>query len=133
MDRRQFLKFSGFITVSVAGAGAGLAGCGGSSTPAPFSSDLPLASGAWKFPQSVASGDPRPDSIMLWTRAVLSSADSVAAAAGADVSIRLQVTAADNSASLGGNTALTGAALVDTNLPLQAQFDNTVRHKVTGL
>jgi alkaline phosphatase D len=131
MDRRQFLKFSGFVTVSV--ATSGLAGCGGSSS-APQGPQLPAAAGAWKFPQSVASGDPRADSIMLWTRAVPAAADSVAAApSGADASIRLIVTAADNSAALGSNAALSGAAVVDTTLPVQAQFDNTVRHKVTGL
>jgi alkaline phosphatase D len=133
MDRRQFLKFSGFVTVSV--ATTGLAGCGGSSNSgATDGPQLPAASGAWKFPQSVASGDPRPDSIMLWTRAVPSAADNVAAAApGNDVAIRLIVTAADNAASMGSNKALSGATVVDTTLPLQAQFDNTVRHKVTGL
>jgi len=132
MDRRQFLKLSGFVTVSV--ATSGLAGCGGSSSSAPAGTNLPAASGAWKFPQSVASGDPRPDSIMLWTRAVPAAADSVAAAAaGNDVAIRLVMTAADNSASLGSNKALSGDTVVDTTLPLQAQYDNTVRHKVTGL
>ncbi|MBA5607974.1 alkaline phosphatase D family protein [Duganella sp. FT3S] len=131
MDRRQFLKFSGFITVSV--ASTGLVGCGGSSSPA--AANLPAATGAgWKFPQSVASGDPRPDSIMLWTRALPASADSVAAApSGNDVSIRLIVTSTDNSSLLGSNAALAGALVVDTQLPVQAQYDNTVRNKVTGL
>jgi alkaline phosphatase D len=131
MDRRQFIKFGGFITVSVA-SGAGLSACGGSDA-AP-GSDLALASGAWKFPQSVASGDPRADSIMLWTRALPASADAVAAApAGADSAIRLIVTAADNSGALGGSAALSGATVADVRLPLQAQYDNTVRHKLTGL
>jgi alkaline phosphatase D len=135
MDRRQFLKYSSFITVSVA-SGAGLSACGGSSSaPADGAAgDLPLASGPWKFPQSVASGDPKADSIMLWTRAVPSSADSVAAApSAADSAIRLVMTSADNSAALGGNTALSGTTVVDVKLPLQSQYDNTVRHKVTGL
>ncbi|WP_343728854.1 alkaline phosphatase D family protein [Duganella sp.] len=131
MDRRQFLKFGSFITVSVA-SGAGLSACGGSDG-APGSA-LPPASGAWKFPQSVASGDPRADSILLWTRAVPASADNVAAvAAGADASIRLVVTSADNSKALGSNAALSGTTVADVTLPLQAQYDNTVRHKLTGL
>jgi alkaline phosphatase D len=130
MDRRQFLKFGSFITVSVA-SGAGLSACGGSSGAG---SELPAASGAWKFPQSVASGDPRADSILLWTRAVPASADNVAAVAGgADASIRLVVTSADNSKALGSNAALSGATVADVSLPLQAQYDNTVRHKLTGL
>jgi alkaline phosphatase D len=130
MDRRQFIKFGSFITVSVA-SGAGLSACGGSD-PAP-GSDLTLASGAWKFPQSVASGDPRADSIMLWTRAVPAAFDNVAVATGSDSAIRLIVTATDNSASLGSNAALSGATVADVKLPLQVQFDNTVRHKLTGL
>ncbi|RFP11874.1 MULTISPECIES: alkaline phosphatase [unclassified Duganella] len=134
MDRRQFLKYGSFITVSVA-SGAGLVACGGSSSAAADgATDLPLASGAWKFPQSVASGDPHSDSIMLWTRAVPASADGVAPAPTAsDSAIRLVMTAADNGAALGGSTALSGATVVDIKLPLQSQYDNTVRHKVTGL
>lgn len=112
-------------------SGAGLSACGGSD-PAP-GSDLTLASGAWKFPQSVASGDPRADSIMLWTRAVPAAFDNVAVASGSDSAIRLIVTAIDNSAALGSNAALSGATVADVKLPLQVQFDNTVRHKLTGL
>ncbi|RZT08740.1 Phosphodiesterase/alkaline phosphatase D [Duganella sp. CF402] len=130
MDRRQFLKFGSFITVSVA-SGAGLSACGGSGGAG---SELPAASGAWKFPQSVASGDPRADSILLWTRAVPASADNVAVVAGgADASIRLVVTSADNSKALGSNAALSGTTVADVSLPLQALYDNTVRHKLTGL
>ncbi|MBI3284811.1 MAG: alkaline phosphatase D family protein [Burkholderiales bacterium] len=43
------------------------------------------------------------------------------------------VTAADNSALLGSNAALGGAAVVDTTLQVLASFDNTIRNKVTGL
>jgi len=131
MDRRQFLKLGGFITVSVA-SGAGLSACGGSNN-GPAGSNLPPASGAWQFPQSVASGDPRADSIMLWTRAVPAAADPVAAASGSGAAIRLVVTAADNSAALGSSAALSGATVADVTLPLQVQYDNTVRHKLTGL
>jgi alkaline phosphatase D len=132
MDRRRFLKWGGFITASVA-TGAGLAGCGGDSSPIGDTS-TPLATGAWKFPQSVASGDPRADSILLWTRAVPAAFDNVAAVpTGADIAVRLLVTAANNDAALGSSTALAGATVVDVRLPLQSQYDNTVRHKVTGL
>ncbi|WP_374583623.1 alkaline phosphatase [Pseudoduganella sp.] len=137
MDRRQFIKLGGFITVSV--ASGGLAGCGGSDytppTPSPGGSTLPPATGAnWKFPQSVASGDPRADSIMLWTRVVPSSLDDVALASGkAEVSVRLQVTLADNAGALGSNKALEGATVVDAQITLNPDFDNTIRHKVTGL
>ncbi|MFZ4873731.1 alkaline phosphatase D family protein [Janthinobacterium sp. Mn2066] len=135
MDRRQFLKLggalSGFLTVSV--ATAGLAGC---ASLLQGDDGVPLAAGAdWAFPQSVASGDPRADSAMLWTRVVPASVDPVApASAGvAAVAVRLVVVEADNTAALGSNTALLGKPIVDTSLPLKAEFDNTVRHKVTGL
>jgi alkaline phosphatase D len=132
MDRRRFLKWGGFITASVA-TGAGLAGCGGDSSPIGDTS-TPLATGAWKFPQSVASGDPRADSILLWTRAVPATFDNVAVVpSAADSALRLLVTAANNDAALGSATALAGATVVDVRLPLQSQYDNTVRHKVTGL
>ncbi|WP_028104718.1 alkaline phosphatase D family protein [Pseudoduganella violaceinigra] len=132
MDRRQFMKLGGFITVSV--ATSGLAGCGGSSYTAPAPTLPPATGSNWKFPQSVASGDPRADSIMLWTRVVPSSVDDVASPSGkSEVSVRLLVTAADNGASLGGNKALDGTAVVDVQLDLNPDFDNTIRHKVTGL
>ncbi len=133
MDRRQFIKLGGFITVSA--ATGGLAGCGGGgTTPAPAPGTPPATGANWKFPQSVASGDPRSDSIMLWTRVVPASLDDVATVtAKSGVTVRLQVTAADNGASLGGNKALSGALVVDEQLELNADFDNTIRHKVTGL
>lgn len=133
MDRRSFLKFGGFITASV--ATGGLAGCGSSDAPAD-PSGLPPASGSdWKFPQSVASGDPRPDSIMLWTRVVPAAADAVAAASGsaASVTVRLLVSSGDNAGLLGTNGALAGTMVSDERLPLQPQFDNTIRHKLSGL
>ncbi|MDN3576894.1 alkaline phosphatase D family protein [Chitinimonas viridis] len=131
MDRRQFMKAGGFVTVSA--ATVGLPGCGGSS--ASTGPDTPPASGSsYKFPQSVASGDPKPDGIMLWTRVVPSSADDVTTSSSAsNFSVRVLVTEADNAAALGGNTALSGTTVVDTTIPVLAEFDNTVRHKVTGL
>ena len=131
INRRQFLKLGGFITVSV--ATAGLAACGGSDHS---DAGVPLASGSdWKFPQSVASGDPRPDSAMLWTRVVPASLDAVAPApaSATEVAVRLIVSASDNSSSLGSNKELTGTTIVDAKLPLKSDFDNTLRHKVTGL
>ncbi len=66
MQRRTFLK----ITLAAAGATllGGGAGCddGGAAQPQPKA----VEPGEALFPQSVASGDPRPDSVILWTRAV---------------------------------------------------------------
>ena len=133
MDRRQFIKLGGFITVSA--ATGGLAGCGGGSDYTPPAPGVPPATGAnWKFPQSVASGDPRADSIMLWTRVVPTSLDDVATVTvKSGVTVRVQVSAADNTAALGSNKALEGTAVVDAQIELNADFDNTIRHKVTGL
>ena len=127
MDRRSFLRNSGFLTVSV--AMGGLAGCGSSgSLPAQA-----MGSG-WKFPQSVGSGDPSPEGAVLWTRVVPLTADDVSTTAGLrDVSIRLRVTDGDNRAALGSNAALAGTLLVDSLVPVRAEYDCTVRNKVTGL
>jgi alkaline phosphatase D len=130
MDRRQFLKFGGFITVSA--ATGGLAGCGSGDYVEP---GLPPATGSsWTFPQSVASGDPRADSILLWTRVVAASLDPVATvAAGDDVVLRLLVSTEDNSKAVGTPTALAGSLLVNIKVAAEAQYDNTLRHKLTGL
>lgn len=68
LRRRDFLRFAA-ITVAVSAApklsGCGDAGSGGGSNP----EDVDRV-----FPQGVASGDPRPDSIVLWTR--IESADA---------------------------------------------------------
>ncbi|PHV11175.1 alkaline phosphatase D family protein [Chitinimonas sp. BJB300] len=130
MDRRQFLKAGGFITASV--AGLGLFGCNSSSDNATTSPEAARGED-WQFPQSIASGDPRPDGIMLWTRVILANTDPVASNNQADFSIRLQISEADHTAALGGKTALAGGLVLDTTLPVFAEFDHTVRHKVTGL
>lgn len=128
MDRRSFLRNSGFLTISM--AVGGLAGCGSSGSGLP-----PRALGNdWKFPQSVGSGDPSPEGVVLWTRVVPIGLDDVASATGAaDVTIRLIVTDADNGAALGSTAALAGRLLVDSQVPVYASYDATVRNKVTGL
>ncbi|QEI04506.1 phosphodiesterase [Pigmentiphaga aceris] len=135
MDRRKFLKVGGFLTASV--ATLGLAGCGGGDDDTPIAppESNPLATGAnWKFPQSVASGDPSSGGILLWTRVVPSTADDVRSdAAGKDFSIKLRVTATDNASLLGSNTALNGTLAVDATIPVFARYDHTIRHKVSGL
>jgi len=135
MDRRKFLKVGGFLTASV--ATLGLAGCGGGDDDAPVAppQDSSLATGAsWKFPQSIASGDPSSGGILLWTRVVPGSADDIRSdAAGKDFSIKLRVTATDNAGLLGSNTALNGALAVDATIPVYARYDHTIRHKVSGL
>lgn len=134
MDRRDFLRRTGFLTVS--SALGGLAACGGSSSNESDVQSSASSSGSsdWKFPQSVASGDPVPDGVVLWTRVVPASADDITSAASAgDFTIRLVVTNTDNSTLLGSNTALAGTPVVSSSIPVYARFDHTVRNQVTGL
>ncbi|SSW72568.1 alkaline phosphatase D family protein [Achromobacter agilis] len=116
MDRRKFLKWGSFLTVST--ATAGLAGCGGSDDdddgnagPSPG----PVDPARYQYPQGVASGDPRPDSIVLWTRVIGESA--------AAVPVRVQLARDEGFSQL----------LVDAAVSAEPEWDHTVRHKVTGL
>ncbi len=132
MNRRAFLRNTGFWTASI--AAGGLAACGSDSSTAP-ASPLARATGKnWQFPQSIASGDPRPDGVMLWTRVTPTNVDAVASAPEAgDFSIRVLVTAVDNTAKLGTSDALAGQLVVDNTIPVFARYDHTVRNKLTGL
>lgn len=64
MKRRSFLR------ATLATAGAVMAGCNNDSETTSGTTTPPrdLEDGAQYFPQSVASGDPKPDSVILWTR-----------------------------------------------------------------
>jgi alkaline phosphatase D len=127
MDRRKFLKWGSFITVSAASTTA-LTACGGGnddnddSTPdAPAgpgdnSNPPPPAGNKLAFTQGVASGDPKPDSMILWTRID-----------GADGSTPQQV-----SVQLATDDKFTNL-LVDTQVEADPSWDYTVRHKVTSL
>lgn len=134
-NRRNFLQSTGFIGISV--AATGLVGCNNDEEFSDSNPSVPLAPEAtgadWKFPQSIASGDPRAESVILWTRVVPTSADNVQSSNAASVSIRLQVTAADNSAALDSNTALTGTLVLNDRINALVDHDHTVRQKVTGL
>lgn len=152
MDRRSFLRRSAaqagaLITAST--ALSSLVGCGGggdagtpieplpptfpgSSTPLPAT---PAAAGAFKFPQSVASGDPKPDGAVLWARVVPNSADEVTSVTGAgSFTVKLSISsAAGNAALLGNTTALTGTADATADVPVYEFYDHTLRHRISGL
>jgi len=105
MDRRNFLKLGSFIGVST--AALGLAACNDNGDN---------GNAGATFPQGVASGDPKPESIMLWCRAVPKD--------GADTTqLRLQFSEQENFSSL----------LVNVELSADSQWDYTLRHKVEGL
>ena len=120
MDRRKFLKWGSFLTVSA--ATAGLAGCNSDDDDGDDSNvDNGNGGGGepparrFQYPQGVASGDPRPDSIVLWTRVIGDD--------GAAVAVRVQ---------LARDEAFT-QLLVDAAVSAEPDWDHTVRHKVTGL
>ncbi len=106
MDRRNFLRLGGFVGVSTASMMLG--GCLGGGGTADDGQPV-------DFAQGVASGDPRPDSVMLWTRA--SRRD------GQPAKLTLQFSDREDFSRL----------LVSTPIDAQPQWDYTVRHKVQGL
>lgn len=125
MKRRNFLQ------ATLATAGAALAGCGsdgdgntgggggggGGTTTTP----RPLEDGAKYFPQSVASGDPRPDSVILWTRLF-----DEAASGDLDLSLELSPDAEFSEyISLDGEQSLP--------LKAEAQFDGCVKVRLAGI
>lgn len=119
MKRRDFLRLSGtfFVAASLPGA----AGCGddGGGTPTDAgvdSSTDALPTGLVRFPQGLASGDPRETSVVLWTRAVPASGT-------ADVALRLDVATDDGFA----------APVVTQTITATSSSDHTVRVVVTGL
>ncbi len=106
ISRRKILK--SIVVVAGAGvAGSVLDACG--------SPDL--SDGASYFPQSVASGDPKADSVVLWTRVH----DS---AAGGDLALRLQV-ARDRS--------FDNLVSDQSGLSATAAHDGSIKVKVTAL
>ncbi|MDQ3034146.1 MAG: alkaline phosphatase D family protein [Myxococcota bacterium] len=104
--RRRFLQ-TVVVTAGAATLGRTLIGCDDGNGGDP----------SLVFPLSVASGDPREGSIVLWTR--------VAAAAGTDAMVQLEVATDEGFASL---LALSDAALI-----APAEHDHCVRVKVEGL
>ncbi len=126
MNRRELLKNAGFLTTSV--AVFGLAGCGSSNSS--ISEEQALTqmghAGSYQFPQGVIAADPKPDSIILWTRVVMANDDAVSQtdSSRANVDVKLEL-----STSAGFDELLT----LPIALVAQAKYDNTIRHKLTGL
>ena len=76
-----------------------------------------IEQGAQYFPQSVASGDPRPDSVILWTRV------NDAALAAADYQVRVIVT----------KDRFFSQVVMNQEVTAQAAYDHCVKLKVSGL
>jgi alkaline phosphatase D len=112
MKRRDFLKLTGtFVATATL---TGLPGCGDDDGP----DALPDAqnTGLVKFPQGLASGDPRESQVVLWTRAVPASGTG-------DVALTVEV-ATDP----GFDQVVVSQAISATSAS-----DHTVRVVVTGL
>ncbi len=128
MNRRELLKRAGFLTTSV--AVLGLTGCIGDNNEDPISEGQSLKetgqAGTFSFPQGVISADPKPDSIILWTRVVPQGYDSIKQIGNgqADVEVTLEVSTDNN---------FIERVMLPVNIMAKAMYDNTIRHKLMGL
>ncbi|MEO7732254.1 MAG: alkaline phosphatase D family protein [Kofleriaceae bacterium] len=116
MKRRDFLRSSGWFVVGA--SLAGIPGCGDNLSPeAP---EEPEAEGTYAFPQGVASGDPRANSVVVWTRATLAATagDSIGA-----ITVRVQIATDASFAKL----------LTDQPVTAAEANDHTIRVLITGL
>jgi alkaline phosphatase D len=112
MKRRDFLRSTGWFVVGATLAGLPGAGCGDNEErPEP-----PEPVGTYQFPQGVASGDPRPGSIVLWTRIQKGFTTG-------PIKLRVQV----------ANDVLFNTIVVDNEVEATRDADHTVRVLVTGL
>jgi alkaline phosphatase D len=112
--RRDFLRAT-LITASA----LVLPAC--SSDPDPATPGRTLTDGSASFPQSVASGDPKPESVVLWTR--VEDKD----AASADLDLELEV-ATDE-----GFTKLLSLDAGKAKLKALARYDHCAKVKLAGL
>jgi alkaline phosphatase D len=107
LDRRHFLKaIAGFAGTYMATAAAPAA-----ATP------LALTTGRYRFPQGVASADPRPDGVVLWTRV-----EAVDLSPG-PVEVRVQI----------AQTPDFSSVVLDEGLTATSASDHTLRLAVQGL
>src|SRR5690349_14436365 len=81
MKRRDFIRNTGWFVV-----GAALVPACGSDLLSEAAADETAGAVRRLFPQGVASGDPRPTSVVLWTRVVAASGDTTV-----PVQLRVQV------------------------------------------
>lgn len=112
MDRRGFLRGVSYFTV--ASAGVELAGCGQIGDGEP---------GRYRFTHGVASGDPRANSLVFWTRCLVSEVSGNATANAGPIDLALQL-----STSPGFENTVAGALVMAS-----AQHDHTVRVKINAL
>src|SRR5260221_8633734 len=118
--RRDLLRLT--VVSAIASGAAPLAGCasdkgGGSGNGGDGGPSVPPEDDGTVFPQGLASGDPTPDSVILWTR-VEPSGDATR-----DIKVGYQV-ATDNAFE---------SVVASGEVTAEAAVDHTVRLKVTKL
>jgi len=95
-----------------------------------LSAQSAVAVGNLFFPQSVASGDPRPDSVVLWTRVDDASASG-------DIPITLKISTEGSPRLIGRSAPLPGADLYDDDVEgaifAQSAHDHVAKLLVDGL
>jgi len=116
--RRKFLRTlavsaGAVVTTSLVGCGSASKSTDSSVTPPPQS--ITFKDGSQFFPQSVVSGDPKPDSVILWTRIDTGSA--------ADTDVVLQVANDEQFKNL----------IVEQTFTTMAESDNCLKIRVTDL
>ncbi|MCA9646649.1 MAG: alkaline phosphatase D family protein, partial [Myxococcales bacterium] len=114
MKRREFLG----VTLGVAGSVIGTSAC---SSDEEGGEGGGFGDGSAFFPQSVCSGDPKADSVILWTRVVDSDANG-------DLSLELHVAKDEG---FKERVSLDGADAM--SLTAEAAFDGCVKVRVTSL
>lgn len=76
LSRRDFLRQAGAASALIAATPL-LQSCGSGTPAASTAPTPPPAAGSFEFKHGVASGDPYPDSVVLWTRVTPGSAGSI--------------------------------------------------------
>jgi len=109
-DRRTILR-----SIAVLGAASAFPGCG--DEPAPGETAGSDAENAARFPHSVASGDPRQTTVILWTRAVQPGGTG-------DLSLRLEMAL---------DAGFTQLIVQKDGLPATAVHDGCLKVRVKGL
>lgn len=111
-NRRNFIKL-----IVVSAGSAAVAGCGGGDSISNIVLEIaPPSSTPLYFPQSVASGDPKQTSIIVWTRIIDTARPG-------DLPVQLQVATDPNFTAL----------VVDAPITAVEANDNCVKVRVTGL
>src|SRR6266496_1316614 len=115
LTRRNFLH-----AIVVVAPAIGACAADAEPTPPPVVTPplpTPVEDGQRYFPQSVASGDPRPNSVILWTRVVDQERPG-------DYTLTLEVAT---------DVDFTRMLVRQANLPAQSAHDNALKVKLAGL